>query len=344
MQEFFDELQLEKIKFDGCAPGLRSDYNDPIRKPWCVAINNGHIFRAVAEYPCPDKNKHPYVSWAIGKYTKRTESYTWPFIDVIHKAWRDSQLEIQRGIESCEARYFRKLNRKIITAMPCQTTTETSTKKQRHTTHQPRSEHHPAYNAIVARLLTSKEVNNNPKALQAILEECEELLKQGVWDVTSVREKHDVMKDTMRPNKKVHFARIFPIYSEKGSELPEGDPDRKFKGRCVVQSNDVKDENSHAAIFQELSSSPATLEAAKSVDAYGCMKGHEVQQCDAQQAYVQSELGGTETWISLPKILRPPPWAEYKEPVCILNLAIYGHPDAGGYWERHCEKHLASVL
>ena len=33
VQEFFDELQLEKIKFDGCALGLRSDYNDPMRKP-----------------------------------------------------------------------------------------------------------------------------------------------------------------------------------------------------------------------------------------------------------------------------------------------------------------------
>ena len=73
------------------------------------------------------------------------------------------------------------------------------------------------------------------------------------------------------------------------------------------------------------------------------MKGHEVQQCDPQQAYAQSELGGTETWIRLPKILRPQSWAEYKEPVCIFKLALYGHPDAGGYWERHCEEHLASV-
>jgi hypothetical protein len=196
---------------------------------------------------------------------------------------------------------------------------------------------------MVARLLTMKEVNSNPKAQQAILEEGEKLLKQGVWDLTSVREKRDVIRDATKNNKKVHFARIFPICSEKGSELPEGDPDRKFKGRCVVQGNDVKDENSHAAIFQELSSSPATLEAAKSVDAYGCIEGNETQQCDAQQAYVQSELGGTETWISLPKILRPASWAAYYEPVCILRLALYGHPDAGGYWERHCEEHLTSV-
>ena len=54
-------------------------------------------------------------------------------------------------------------------------------------------------------------------------------------------------------------------------------------------------------------------------------------------------IGDIETWISLPKILRPLSWAEYREPVCMLKLALYGHPDAGGYWERHCEEHLASV-
>ena len=133
-----------------------------------------------------------------------------------------------KGIESCEARYFRKLNRKIIPAMPCQTVTETSTETPL-TTHRPRSEHHPVYNAMVARLLTSKEVQSNPEALQAILEEGEKLLKQGVWDITSVRERRDVIQEATRLNKKVHFARIFPICSEKGSELPEGDPDRNIR-------------------------------------------------------------------------------------------------------------------
>ena len=164
---------------------------------------------------------------------------------------------------------------------------------------------------MVARLLTSKEVNNNPKAQQAILEEGEKLLKQGVWDVIIVGEKRHIIREAKRLNEKVHFARIFPIFFEKSSELLGGDPDRKFKGRRVAQGNDVKDENSHAAIFQELSSFPATLEAAKSVVAYGRMKGNETQQRDAQQAYVQSELGGIGTWVSLPKMLRHQSWAEY---------------------------------
>ena len=43
-----------------------------------------------------------------------------------------------------------------------------------------------------------KEVNRNPKAQQAILEEGEKLLKQGVWDLASVREKRDVIRDATK--------------------------------------------------------------------------------------------------------------------------------------------------
>ena len=105
-------LQLEKSKFDGCALGLRSDRNDPIRKPCSVATKNGHLFRVCAKYSRPGKDRHPYHEPCAGKCTKKTEGYTWAFADVIHKAWKNSQLEIHRGIESCEARYFRKLNQK----------------------------------------------------------------------------------------------------------------------------------------------------------------------------------------------------------------------------------------
>jgi hypothetical protein len=38
-------------------------------------------------------------------------------------------------------------------------------------------------------------------------------------------------------------------------------------------------------MFQELSSCPATLEAAKTADAYGLCPGHNVEQADAEQAY-----------------------------------------------------------
>ena len=31
---------------------------------------------------------------------------------------------------------------------------------------------------------------------------------------------------------------------------------------------------------------------------------------------------------------------KFADPVVPLVLALYGHPDAGGYWERHCENKL----
>jgi hypothetical protein len=113
-----------------------------------------------------------------------------------------------------------------------------------------------------------------------------------------------------------------------------------MKGRAVFQGNDVRDQNWDAAMFQELSSCPATMEAAKAADAYGLAPGHTLEQADAEQAYTQSRLGGTPTWVRLPPEARPAAWAEYRDPVCPLVLALYGHPDSGGFWERHCDEAL----
>ena len=34
---------------------------------------------------------------------------------------------------------------------------------------------------------------------------------------------------------------------------------------------------------------------------------------------------------------------KYDDPVCLLLRALYGHPDAGTYWEQHGEEHLSAV-
>ena len=145
-----------------------------------------------------------------------------------------------------------------------------------------------------------------------------------------------------RPTK-AHVGRMFEICVEKGAELPKGNPGRKYKGRVVFQGNNVHDENWQAALFQQVASCPATMAAAKSADAYGLMTGNSVEQCDAEQAYALSKLGGDPTWVRLPKERWPKEWSGMKDPVCPPILSLYGHPDAGGYWERHCEKHLLSV-
>ena len=86
------------------------------------------------------------------------------------------------------------------------------------------------------------------------------------------------------------------------------------------------------------------MQAGKFVDSYACFLGHACQQSDAEQAYVQAELKGTETWIALPKEAWPASWFDkkgnplYDQPVVRLKKALYGHPDAGTYCEQHCEK------
>ena len=69
----------------------------------------------------------------------------------------------------------------------------------------------------------------------------------------------------------IHHGSLATIVVEKGAELPVGDPARKFKGRCVLLGNIVKDEKWNAAVFSETASNPATLEAARALDAYSCI-------------------------------------------------------------------------
>ena len=96
---------------------------------------------------------------------------------------------------------------------------------------------------------------------------------------------------------------------EKGSELPEGHVDRKFKGRAVLQGDQVRDQNWEAALFQDLSSSPAAMEASRAADAYGMLPGHNIEVADADSAYTQSYLEGpVKTWVSIPREQWPASW------------------------------------
>ena len=80
--------------------------------------------------------------------------------------------------------------------------------------------------------------------------------------------------------------------------------------------NNVRDQNSDHALFGELGSSPASMEAAKVLDAYSSQPGFGKQQADAVQAYVQALFTGVPTWISLPRNRWPKAWeGKYQNPV-----------------------------
>ena len=207
------------------------------------------------------------------------------------------------------------------------------------------------FNACVARPVKPAEAKDNPKAKAAMQEEWDRLRAvvrpdgtKGVWDEHLVANWRDVRRNARRKGRTVHVGRVFGIIVEKNHELDPRDPRRKYKGRAVFGGDNVKDQDSNWAIFQELGSSPATMDAARAADAYGLFPGHAVQQSDARQAYTQAWLRGTETWVRLPRDQWPEGWdGQYDDPVCPLRLALYGHPDAGTDWEMHSQEHVTSV-
>ena len=201
-----------------------------------------------------------------------------------------------------------------------------------------------AINTLVARPVGKKEIRANPKAQQALDVEWEKLVKKNAWQYETVSEWKVIADKAKKSGKKVHVGKVFEICVEKGSELPEGDKLRKFKGRTVFQGNNVKDESSDVALFSELGSSPATMEAGKAVDAYGAQPGFITQQNDGVQAYTQALWKGIETWVELPIDRWPKEWhGKFIRPVVLLRIALYGHPDSGGLWEQFCEAMLKLV-
>ena len=110
--------------------------------------------------------------------------------------------------------------------------------------------------------------------------------------------------------------------------------------------SDVGGGNWEVAMFQGLSSFLASLQTGRVAELCGFLPGHAVQQADATQVHMQSGLGGIKTYVRLPREAWPDECVRQrvKDHFCLLQLAVYGHPDDGGYWERTCEKHLVECV
>ena len=72
-------------------------------------------------------------------------------------------------------------------------------------------------------------------------------------------------------------------------------------------------------------------------DFHGTVSGHKLTTADGVQAYVQAKLQGPVTWVEIPQANWPDDWhGRFTRPVVILSKALYGHPNAGAYWEAEC--------
>ena len=82
------------------------------------------------------------------------------------------------------------------------------------------------------------------------------------------------------------------------------------------------------------------------IDFYSCLSGNSGTQADAVQAYPQADHKGPPTWLILPNEAWPEgcDWGRrFRCPVVMLEKALYGHPDAGGYWEEPCERRVRHI-
>ena len=169
--------------------------------------------------------------------------------------------------------------------------------------------------------------------------------KKGTWDESKVMEAKDVRDQAnTKPGQTAHFARIAELLYMKGGELPEGHPDRKLKARDVFLGDNVRDEYFNYAIFDEVGSSPSSIEAGRAVDAFSVFPGYTQEQSDAVSAYTQSFLKGIMTWVSLPRERWPASWKGMHNPVCPLVLNLYGHPQAGNNCGEDCDWQAIPVI
>ena len=66
-------------------------------------------------------------------------------------------------------------------------------------------------------------------------------------------------------------------------------------------------------------------------------------QADCVRAYAQAVLKGLPTFIRLPKAWQPEAWSPFKDPVCRLVKALYGHPRAGEFWHHRFQAELITL-
>ena len=134
------------------------------------------------------------------------------------------------------------------------------------------------------------------------------LRNKSVWDENHPRDWCEVRREARDKGFDVHLGHLVGICVDKNSEMEI--EHRKYKGRVVVLGNSVVDQYHDEATFRDMGSTPATLEAAKAADFYGCLPGHVIETADGEQAYVQAEMKGTPTWICLPPEQRPAWWRQ----------------------------------
>ena len=361
VKSFFNRHRdkFKEVCFDGCAVGVQDKKGNPIRKPWKLMTTSQSVVDAFSDCKC--KCRPGTHAQAAGSNTAATAFYPELMCEKIARALYPAR--VCQQVPCCpvvplssEQPSHREKDQSLKHVSPLAgeafavavEADESAIDITKEVTEimdlngimcdilglpkeQPCAEVH----AAVTKLLSRAEMLSSPEALQAVKAEADGLVSKGTWDLSSVREQDAVRSEAKSSGTSVHFGQLMTIASIKFHELAKHL--QKVKGRIVYRGDAAKDELGYAAVYQELGANPTSVQGLNATLAYGSIPGHALSAADAVKAYVQASLKSRhKTWIQLPPELRPSWWREkFAKPVVLLVKALYGHPEAGGHWERH---------
>ena len=327
--EMLEELSLNQVHLHGCAAGLQDDAGVPVKKPWTVATTSPSIVKNLEKFLCPGPDQHPVHSPCAGKLTKASENYTDDMVNSVHQAIKEEALDRRARVAMAvaQATYEEYAG----------TDAESNI---RDGDHRPKMGAHPLWCAMITKTLGPKDPQRyHPKAKAAIKEELDDLRSVPTWDEENVLEGADAAKQFPE----AHFARLFAIVGIKNFEQSDVALHR-WKGRIVLSGDAIKTSTGDWAMFAEIGSVPSTMAACRALLAAYCLTEDAVLlQSDCVRAYVQAHLQGPPTFVRLPREWWPAGWSRFKDPVCRLIRAIYGHPHSGDFWHDKLKDELVRL-
>ena len=315
----------------------------PIKKPSTVATSSKKLADRLEKYQCAGPGVHLMHHPCAGKETKRTEGYTDEVAEVIHAAHHEEAPDLRAT--------------SALTAKSTETTATgelgpgESSLKHPLPQDNPEKHDHPLaveveqmlasppgdrpkncppglWRSLVTKTIHPKDpLVRCPRAIKAIDVERTDLEKMGTWDSAHPFEAENAAR--IYPD--AHFARVFAIVGIK--HYGRSKEHHKWKGRIVLSGDKIKTATGDWAVFAELGKVPSTMSACRAfLSVCAVAEDLILLHSDCVRAYVQAVLKGPPMFIRLPKARQPEAWSSFKDPVCRLVKALYGHPHAGDFW------------
>ena len=324
LNRFITRHSLIAVTVSACAVRARDTPESVLGKQWRFVTSCERLASTLGRFVCKCKAAHQRIE---GKATKLTESYPRPLcrtylgsLFAVHLPSFAPALQclVKSKDDDAEARHVHSFSCTAVTMpgyAPC----------------------------MVTKLLSRQEMVSDQGAIDAVRSEADGLLKLKTWDPSTVVEREVLVSKAKADRQEIHIGDLMSICSIKFFECPR--EQWKYKGRICFRGDSVKDATGAAAVFQELTASPTSIQSANANIAFGLLPGHRSETSDAPKAYCQSLLKArAPTWVCIPRELWSPAWkGKYRRPCCRLLKALYGHPESGAHWEDHLNKAIEAI-